>query len=178
MLSMQTGWDTYIEKDSPGGALQAKYEDNFKTDAIILIVEAGDPLSPEVLAYIDNLEQDFRQQQNIQSTLSIVDVLKSANGGTLPSSRADTDRIVSSLPESTRSQLVPSNVLTLVQIRLAPRLSENAQKSVLDNVESIIDNSNAPLGIIVETSGTPAFTQQMKEGLTSNMGILIREQWS
>lgn len=69
-------------------------------------------------------------------------------------------------------------MLTLVQIRLAPRLSENAQKSVLDNVESIIDNSNAPLGIIVETSGTPAFTQQMKEGLTSNMGILIREQWS
>jgi hypothetical protein len=173
MLSMQTGWDTYIDKDSPGGALQAKYEDNFKSDAIILIVEAGDPLSPEVLAYIDNLEQDFRQQQNIQSTLSIVDVLKSANGGTLPSSRADTDRIISSLPESTRSQLVPSNVLTLVQIRLAPRLSENAQKSVLDNVESIIDNSNAPPGIIVETSGTPAFTQQMKEGLTSNMGILI-----
>lgn len=173
MLSMQTGWDTYIDKDSPGGALQAKYEDNFKSDAIILIVEAGDPLSPEVLAYIDNLEQDFRQQQNIQSTLSIVDVLKNANSGTLPSSRADTDRIISSLPESTRSQLVPSNVLTLVQIRLAPRLSENAQKSVLDNVESIIDNSNAPPGIIVETSGTPAFTQQMKEGLTSNMGILI-----
>jgi hydrophobe/amphiphile efflux-3 (HAE3) family protein len=173
MLSMQTGWDTYIDKDSPGGALQAKYEDNFKSDAIILIVEAGDPLSPEVLAYIDNLEQDFRQQQNIQSTLSIVDVLKSANSGTLPSSRADTDRIISSLPESTRSQLVPSNVLTLVQIRLAPRLSENAQKSVLDNVASIIDNSNAPPGIIVETSGTPAFTQQMKEGLTSNMGILI-----
>jgi hypothetical protein len=173
MLSMQTGWDTYIDKDSPGGALQAKYEDNFKSDAIILIVEAGDPLSPEVLAYIDYLEQDFRQQQYIQSTLSIVDVLKSANGGTLPSSRADTDRIISSLPESTRSQLVPSNVLTLVQIRLAPRLSENAQKSVLDNVESIIDNSNAPPGIIVETSGTPAFTQQMKEGLTSNMGILI-----
>ena len=25
MLSMQTGWETYIDKDSPGGALQAKY---------------------------------------------------------------------------------------------------------------------------------------------------------
>jgi len=173
MLSMDTGWETYIDKDSPGGVQQAIYEDNFQTDAIILIVEAGDPLSPEVLAYIDNLEQDFRQQQNIQSTLSIVDVLKSANGGTLPSSRADTDRIVSSLPESTRSQLVPSNVLTLVQIQLAPRLSENVQKSVLDNVASIIENSKAPPGIIVEMSGTPAFTKQMEEGLTSNMGILI-----
>lgn len=173
MLSMDTGWETYIDKDSPGGVQQAIYEDNFQTDAIILIVEAGDPLSPDILAYIDNLEQDFRQQQNIQSTLSIVDVLKSANGGTLPSSRADTDRIVSSLPESTRSQVVPSKVLTLVQIQLASQLSENTQKSVLDNVASIIDKSNPPPGVKVEMSGTPAFTQQMTDGLMSNMGILI-----
>ncbi|MDD5143704.1 hydrophobe/amphiphile efflux-3 (HAE3) family transporter [Methanoregula sp.] len=173
MLSMQTGWETYIDKDSPDGALQAKYEDNFKTEAIILIVEAGDPLSPDVLSYIDTLEKDFRQQQNIRSTLSIVDVLKSTNGGILPSSQAETDRIVSLLPESTRSQLVPSNVLTLVQIQLAPTLSETVQKSVLDNVASIIDNSNPPPGVKVEMSGTPAFTQQMKAGLTSNMGILI-----
>ena len=172
-LSMDTGWKTYIDKDSAGGALQAKYEEDFQTDAIILIIETGDPLSPEVLRYIDTLETDFRQQQNIQSTLSIVDVLKSANGGTLPSSRADTDRIISSLPESTRSQVVPSNVLTLVQIQLAPKLSETSQKLVLDNVASIIDNSNPPPGVKVETSGTPAFTQQMKDGLTSNMGILI-----
>jgi len=173
LLSMETGWKTYIDKDTPGGTLQAQYEDNFQTDAIILIVEAADPLSPDVLGYIDNLEKDFRQQQNIQSTLCIVDVLKSANGGTLPSNRADTDRIVSSLPESTRNQLVPSNVLTLVQIQLAPKLSEDVQKSVLDNVASIIDHSNAPPGVQVEMSGTPAFTQQMTEGLTSNMGILI-----
>jgi hydrophobe/amphiphile efflux-3 (HAE3) family protein len=173
LLSMETGWETYIDRNSPGGALQAKYEDNFQTDAIILIIEAGDPLSPEVLSYIDTLETNFRQQQNIQSTFSIVDVLKSASGGTLPSSRAETDHIVSSLPESTRSQIVPSNVLTLVQIQLAPKLSEPVQESVLVNVESIIDNSNPPPGVKVEMSGTPAFTQQMESGLTNNMGILI-----
>jgi hydrophobe/amphiphile efflux-3 (HAE3) family protein len=173
LLSMQTGWETYIDKDSPGGALQAKYQDNFQTDAIILIIKAGDPLSTDVLAYIDTLEKNFRQQQNIRSTISIVDVLKSANGGTLPSSRADTNHIISSLPESTRSQVVPSNVLTLVQIQLSPKLSDRGQKSVLDNVASIIDNSDAPPGVKVEISGTPAFKQQMEEGLTSNMGILI-----
>jgi hypothetical protein len=173
LLSMETGWKTYIDKDSAGGALQAKYEEDFQTDAIILIIEAGDPLNPEILRYIDNLETDFRQQQNIRSVTSVVDVLKSANGGSLPSSRVETDRIISSLPESTREQVVPSNVLTLVQITLNSQLSEEVQKSALDNVASIIDKSNPPPGVKVEMSGTPAFTQQMKDGLTSNMGILI-----
>jgi hydrophobe/amphiphile efflux-3 (HAE3) family protein len=173
LLTMQTGWETYIDKDSPSGALQAEYHDNFQADAIILIIEAGDPLSPDTLAYIDTLETDFRQQQNIRSAYSIVDVLKSANGGTLPSSRQETDLIVASIPENARSQLVPSNVLTLVQIKLVPRMSDSSQNTVLNTVGSIIDKSNPPPGVTVKVSGTPAFTQQMKAGLGENMGILI-----
>ncbi len=173
MLSMQTGWETYMDKDSPGGILQTKYDEDYKSDSIILIIEAGDPLSQEVLTYIDNLETNLKQQQNIKSAVSIVDLLKSANGGTLPKSRAETDRIVSSLPEDIRKQVVPSNVLTLVQIKIAPGLSEKVQKSVLANVASVISNSNTPPGVKVELSGSPAFSQQMSAGLTSNMGILI-----
>ncbi|GAB6285969.1 MAG: RND family transporter [Methanoregula sp.] len=130
-------------------------------------------MSPDVLEYIDNLETDFRQQQNIQSTLSIVDVLKSANGGRLPSSRADTDRIISQLPEKTRNQVVPSNVLTLIQIQPDLGLSDDVQKSIMNNVASIIDHANAPPGVKVEISGNPAFIQQMIAGLTSNTATLI-----
>lgn len=172
-LSMQTGWETYMSKDSPQGILQTQYDKDYKSDAIILIIEASDPLSQDNLAYIDNLEKDFRQQQNIKSTVSVVDVLKSYNGGTLPSSQAETDRIISSLPPDVRSQVAPSNVLTLVQIQIAPGLSDNAQKAVMNNVASIVDASTAPPGVQVELSGSPAFTQQMSSGLSSNMGTLI-----
>ncbi|MGA2934936.1 MAG: hydrophobe/amphiphile efflux-3 (HAE3) family transporter [Methanomicrobiales archaeon] len=173
LLSMETGWKTYIDKDTHAGAIEEKYNEDFKSDTIILIIEAGDPLSPEILTYIDNLETDLRQQQNIKSVQSITDVLKVYNGGTLPSSRAGTNRIVNSLPESTRAVLYPSNVLTLVQIKLTPRLSDKVQKSVLANMGSVVDASNAPPGVKVELSGSPAFSQQMSAGLTSNMGILI-----
>jgi len=174
LLTMQTGWETYMDKDTPAGAIQSKYVADFGSDStVILIIESADPLSPDVLEYIDNLETGFRQQQNIKSALSIVDVLKSYNGGTLPSSRAGTDRIVSSLPQSTRDKLAPSNVLTLVQISLTPGLSEKVQKGVLANLQSVVDKSTPPPGVKVETSGSPAFSQQMSEGLSSNMGILI-----
>jgi hypothetical protein len=172
-LTMATGWETYINKDSPSGHLQAKYEENFKSDAIILIIEAGDPLSPDVLSYIDNLEADIRQQQNIDSIYSITDVLKAYNGGVLPTSKDETLRIVSLLPESTRQKVYPSNVMTLVQIQLTEGLSDDVQKTVLGNMESIIGTSPVPPGVTVEMSGSPAFSQQMGEGLTSNMGILI-----
>ncbi|MCK9630430.1 MAG: hydrophobe/amphiphile efflux-3 (HAE3) family transporter [Methanoregula sp.] len=173
MLSMETGWETYIDKDTVGGTHQAQYEENFQSDVIILIIEAGDPLSPDVLEYIDTLEKDLRQQQNTQSVQSLTDVLKAYNGGTLPSTKAETERIVSMLPESTRNLLYPSNVLTLAQIQLPPNLSKETQKSVLANVASIIDHSDPPPGVTVEVSGTPAFTQQLEDGLTENMGILI-----
>jgi hydrophobe/amphiphile efflux-3 (HAE3) family protein len=172
-LVMQTGWETYIDKDSHAGALQEKYNNDYNSDTIIFIVEASDPLSPAVLAYVDNLETDLRQQQNIKSVQSITDVLKAYNGGTLPSSKAETERIVNSLPESTRAMVYPSNVLTLVELTLTPGLSDTVQKSVLDNVGSVTDHSTPPPGVKVEISGTPAFSQQMREGLSNNMGILI-----
>ena len=173
LLTMQTGWETYTDKDTPAGALHAQYVRDYSSDAIILIIEAGDPLAPEVLSYIDNLETDLGQQQNVRSVQSLTDVLKAYNGGTLPSSRVETERIVNSLPESTRALLYPSNVLTLVQIKLTPGLSETVQKSVLANIESVVDTSNPPPGMKVELSGSPAFMQQMSECLSSNMGILI-----
>nr|WP_320162358.1 hydrophobe/amphiphile efflux-3 (HAE3) family transporter [uncultured Methanoregula sp.] len=173
MLSMQTGWETYMDKDSAKGVLQSKYTQDFQSDSVILIIEAGDPLSPEVLNYIDNLEKNLKQQRNIKSSLSVVDVLKQANGGTIPSSRAEIDRIINALPEATRNTVAPSNVLTLVQIQLDQGLSEAVKTSALNTVTSVVDSSSPPPGVKVEISGSPAFSKQMSAGLSSNMGILI-----
>jgi hydrophobe/amphiphile efflux-3 (HAE3) family protein len=172
-LVMQTGWETYMDKDTHAGALQQIYQEDFNSDTIILIIEAGDPLAPEVLTYVDNLQTDLGQQQNIRSVQSITTVLKAYNGGALPASRDETERIVNSLPESTRSLLYPSNVLTLVQVKLTSGLSEEVQKTVIANVGSVVDASTAPPGVKVELSGSPAFKQQMSEGLSTNMGLLI-----
>jgi len=173
MLSMQTGWETYMDKDSAKGVLQSKYTQDFQSDSVILIIEAGDPLSPEVLNYIDNLEKNLKQQRNIRSSGSVVDVLKQANGGTIPSSRAEIDRIINALPEATRNTVAPSNVLTLVQIQLDQGLSEAVKTSALNTVTSVVDSSSPPPGVKVEISGSPAFSKQMSSGLSSNMGILI-----
>ena len=46
MLTMQTGWETYLDKDTPAGALQAKYVKDYASDStVILIIETADPSS-------------------------------------------------------------------------------------------------------------------------------------
>ena len=98
MITMQTGNDTYMDKNSPEGVANTHYTDTFNTDSIILIVETSDPLNPNVLNYINRLEGDIRQQQHISGASSVVDILKSENGGVLPQSKGEIDSLVNEIP--------------------------------------------------------------------------------
>ena len=107
MITMQTGNDTYLDKNSPEGIANNQYTNTFAADSLILIVETNDPLNPQVLNYLDRLEGDIRQQQNIASASSIVDILKSENNGVLPQSKGEIDTLVQQIPEATRQVAVP-----------------------------------------------------------------------
>ena len=50
-LTMETGASTYMNQDSQKGILYNKYTDTFQSDSLILIVDASDPLNPDVLDY-------------------------------------------------------------------------------------------------------------------------------
>ena len=173
MITMQTGNDTYLDKNSPEGIANTQYTNTFNADSIILIVKTSDPLNPQVLAYLDRLEGDIRQQQNIASVSSIVDILKSENNGVLPQSKGQIDALVQQIPAPTRQIADPSNVLTLVQIPLVEGLSDDTEAATLNNIQSLVDNSQPPAGVTVEVSGSPAFTAQMKAAMGSQMGVLI-----
>jgi len=173
LITMETGSDTYLNKDSPEGILNKHYADTFSSNALILIVETSDPLSPQVLSYIDGLEQNINQQENVVGSASIADLLKSANGGILPQSKGESDRIVSRIPPEVKATAVPSNVLTLVQITLAQGLSEDAKSATLKNVESLIANNGPPPGVKISVSGSAAFSEQMKTEMGSSMAVLI-----
>jgi hydrophobe/amphiphile efflux-3 (HAE3) family protein len=173
LITMETGNDTYLNKDSPEGILNKHYADTFSSNALILIVETSDPLSPQVLSYIDELEHDINQQDNVVGSASVADLLKSANGGILPQSKGEIDRIVSRIPPEVKATAVPSNVLTLVQITLSQGLSEDAKSATLKNVESLIANNSPPPGVKISVSGSAAFSEQMKTEMGSSMGVLI-----
>jgi uncharacterized protein len=172
-LTMETGASTYMDQESSKGILYNKYIDTFQSDSLILIIDTSDPLNPDVLAYLDQLQGDIRQQQNIKSVNGIVDILKAANHGKLPSTRAEVDTIVATIPPETRATVVPSNVMSLVQIKLNQGLSDKTKTATLNNIKAVVVSSSPPPGVKVTVTGSPAFSAEMSSSLGKDMATLI-----
>ncbi|HDS63201.1 MAG TPA: RND family transporter, partial [Methanofollis liminatans] len=173
MVTMETGDDTYIDKDTPRGALLSHYKDTYGSDAIMLIFECDDVTDPAVLNYIDRLEETIRRERYIDSASGITDMMKQINGGVLPASIAEVSAIKSAIPAATLERYLPSSMMTITGVTLEPGIQSSVQQQVLDNIRTIISISSPPPGLTVTVSGTPAFSQEMGQEMGSSMGILI-----
>ncbi|WP_214083824.1 RND family transporter [Methanoculleus sp.] len=173
MVTMETGDDTYLDKTTPRGALLDHYSETYGSDAIMIIYEADSVRNPEVLRYIDNLQEDLRNERYVDEVSGVVDLLKQAGGGTLPSSKAEIDGIISQAPPEMVERMLPSDMMTISVIALEPGVSQDAQMQVLDNMATAIRISGPPPGVTVTVSGEPAFVKEMSEAMGSQMGTLI-----
>jgi len=129
--------------------------------------------SPEVLRYIDHIQEDLRNERYVESVSGVVDLLKQANGGTLPSSTAEIDAIIAQAPPEMVERMLPSDLMTITVIALEPGVSTQVQGQVLKNIETIISISEPPPGVSITVSGTPAFSKEMGEAMGTEMGTLI-----
>ncbi|MBP2134467.1 hydrophobe/amphiphile efflux-3 (HAE3) family protein [Methanomicrobium sp. W14] len=173
MTTMATGTKTYLFTDRPVGSLLTHYTDTFGSDMVVLIVEGQDVITPDVLNYLDSLEGDLRNTRYVSGATGLVDLIKSANGGTIPQNEADIETVLNSVPSDTLDLLLPSKTMTLVSIPLDTGLSDESKDGIVDNVDSVIQFSGTPAGITVTATGSPAFSVEMKDDMQKSMGTLI-----
>lgn len=173
MLTMQTGSETYLDKSSPKGVTFSHYEQTFSHDSLVLLVESNDPTSPDILRYLDQIHDPLLNLQYISSVSSITDLVKQANGGEVPRSSGEIKLIKQEIAPEVLEQYIPSNLLTMVMIKLDSGMTEAKQKSVMNNVRSFIGSTSVPPGVKVTLTGSPVFQQEMGEELSKSMGTLI-----
>ncbi|ADN37487.1 efflux transporter, hydrophobe/amphiphile efflux-3 (HAE3) family [Methanolacinia petrolearia DSM 11571] len=173
MTTMKTGTDTYLYTDEPVGSLLIHYEEEFGSDSVILIIEGSDVTSPAVVNYLEELEADIADERYIASVTGLPDLIKSVNNGVIPQSQAEIDACISLLPEEYSEMVLPSGTMTLMSVPLETGYPEDAEESIVNTINSIIESSNPPPGISVSASGSPAFSVEMKEDMQKNMGTLI-----
>lgn len=171
--TMQTGMETYVDTNTDRGMLLDKYTKTFQSSSAIILIESDNVLSPDVLKYVDRLEEELRNERYVTSVNSIVDMFKRANGGILPSSYAEIARLEEVIPTGVLSRIVPSPTLMISSIELEPGLSEDSMFSLLDNMNARIDVSNPPPGVRVTVTGDAAFSQQMMQEMGTSMSILL-----
>ena len=173
MVSMKTGTETFVYPDDPVGSLINHYSDEFGSSSIILIIEGQDLTSPDVLEYLDLLEEDFRNEKDVSGVSGLASILRSLNNGVLPQNIADINTILGSTPESALEVVLPSSTMSFMFINLESGLSEESETSAVNMVESVLEGSNLPPGITVTVSGGPVFAMEMEEDMGASTVVLI-----
>ena len=172
-VTMATGSDTYLDKDTRRGMLLDDYTGTFQSDSIMVLIEADNVLAPDILFYLDGLEREMIKEQYIDSVSGISDLIKSANGGILPVSTADITQAENRIPPEVLTRFVPSRTMTFAVATLKPGLSREQQSSVIDSLNTRIGVSERPPGVSVVLTGNPAFQQQMQQEMGTSMSVLI-----
>ncbi len=173
LTSMQTGHETYVDMDTPRGILLDNYLDTYSADSLMLLIEADDVMSPDVLACIDRIEGELQNEQYVEGTSSIADMLAEANGGELPTSQAEIDAALERLPPEMVSRYIPSSMMTVGVVTLQAGMSEDAQFQVIDSITARLGQADMPPGVSVKVTGGAAFSKQMSAEMGTSMGTLI-----
>lgn len=172
-VTMESGSNTYLDKSTKEGIIYDSYSERFLSDTVVLLVRCDDPLDPDLLLFLDRLEGEIREVRDVDSVQSLADVLMQMNGGALPDSKAEAQALVSHLPPDLKEKLLPSNTMTLALVTVEKGVSKDVSRSVLGNIQSVIDSESPPPGVQIEITGNTAFDEQMEEELSGSLLLLI-----
>ena len=170
---METGIETYVDIETPRGAILNEYLDTFSTSSVIIIVEGNDITDIDVIEYIHNLQHDLNNEIYIEKTSSVSDLIVQMNNGNTPTSKAEISAILSKNPTDVAGRYLPSHQLTLIFVPLNSGLSSDSERVAIENIERVIRSYPPPTGVSLTVSGSPAFEQQMQQEIGQSMGILI-----
>ncbi len=173
MITMATGTDTYLDKDTRRGMLLDKYTKTFQSDSVLILIESDDVMSPEVLRYIDRLQQDISQERYVTGASGISDMIKSRNGGVLPTSSAEITVIEEQVPPEILTRYVPSRTMTISVVTVDQGLMDAQAFSLVDNINKRVSLSERPPGVSVIVTGNQAFSKEMSDAMGTSMGTLI-----
>lgn len=118
MISMATGNDTYLDKNSERGIISNHYSDTFQQSTLVLLFESNDPTSPDVLNYINSIMGPIQKLQYVSGTASVTDVIKEANNGTIPQSSGEVAAVKEKIPAAVLKRYIPSNLLNMAMVTL------------------------------------------------------------
>ena len=173
MITMATGMDTYLDKDTRRGMLLDKYTKTFQSDSVLILIESDDVMSPDVLRYIDRLQKDLVQERYVTGASGISDLVREQNGGVLPASRAEITAIEEDVPPEVLVLYVPSKTLTVSVVTVDQGLKDEQAFSLVDNINKRVSLSNPPPGVSVVVSGNQAYNKETSDAMSTSMGELI-----
>jgi hydrophobe/amphiphile efflux-3 (HAE3) family protein len=161
------------DKNSHGSYISKSYENNFQSDAIMLMVQADSVMDVNVVTTIYTLQQQIASMQGLSSVRSVYDILVTYNNDIIPQNQATIDTVVTLIPEDIITSIMPNGQLAIILIKLDAGASLSTHESILNNLRDMTAASYIPPGITLTFTGKTAMLQDMGGDLGSNMIILL-----
>jgi hydrophobe/amphiphile efflux-3 (HAE3) family protein len=173
LITMETGRETYLDKDTQRGMLLERYIKAFQSDSVMILIEADNVLDPDVLAYMERLQDNLVRERYVTGVSGIATMVKNLNGGVLPKNKAEIQRIKEQIPQEILVRYVPSGMIAIAVVTLEPGLESSQQFTLIDNINKRVSLSDCPPGVSVVVTGNPAFSKEMSAEMGNSMGTLI-----
>lgn len=121
-VQMQMGMDLYIDDDSEEWEDWSYLKEEFdEGNNVFVVVESDDLYHPRTIRAVDRLDGRYSSVDDVRTVVSLADVVKAGNGGSIPETRSGVERAVerfeSAGNEELVDNLVPRNDMTIM---LAP----------------------------------------------------------
>ncbi|PWR72572.1 efflux RND transporter permease subunit [Methanospirillum lacunae] len=173
LLTMETGSNTYLDKSTPKGIIYDHYTEQFDKRTLVLLIESGDSSGVETLNYIDSLKESIINLHHVSSVSAITDLIKERNGGVIPQSEGELQEVKAGIPGNVYTMYTPSNLITMVMIKLDNGISVSKGKETAADIRSFLQHTAIPPGITVTLTGESVFDEEMENELSQSMTTLI-----
>ncbi|MGP8319946.1 MAG: hydrophobe/amphiphile efflux-3 (HAE3) family transporter [Methanosarcinaceae archaeon] len=141
------------------------------TDQLNLIIKIDDATDPNVLKWIDEFStHEVEGRGHIYSASSIVPIIKSMNGGTIPDNSEDIARLYDQIPEMRKKQFIHGNNMLLMNLEIGNAVADiglTGVEELVDIVEEDLAWMPPPPGVVVTITGNSVVFTEVITSLTS-----------
>ncbi|MGP8329982.1 MAG: hydrophobe/amphiphile efflux-3 (HAE3) family transporter [Methanosarcinaceae archaeon] len=171
-VPIQTDVKTFVPQDMPALIDLGHLGDIIGgTDQLNLIIKIDDATDPNVLKWIDEFStHEVEGRGHIYSASSIVPIIKSMNGGTIPDNSEDIARLYDQIPEIRKKQFMHGNNMLLMNLEIGNAVADiglTGVEELVDIVEEDLAWMPPPPGVVVTITGNSVVFTEVITSLTS-----------
>ncbi|AKB18283.1 hydrophobe/amphiphile efflux-3 (HAE3) family transporter [Methanosarcina sp. WWM596] len=140
-VPIQTDTNTFIPQDMPS-LVHYKQMQNLISgtgDHLNIILKVKDNSDPEILKWMDKFCQyEVKNRGHVYEATSIVDFLKEKNGGNIPETSEEIQKIYEEIPESQKKEYIQGNQLLTINLDIGQAM-DNLEITGIKELRDIVD---------------------------------------
>jgi The (Largely Archaeal Putative) Hydrophobe/Amphiphile Efflux-3 (HAE3) Family len=175
-ITMYSGMDTYIQKESKMYQDLDHYNKMFSEESVVIMVEGANVKDPAVLEASVRLEKMVSNISGVKSIIGPATLITATNEqltgrAEIPSTAEEIQAIVDLSP-SYYSQLIYDDTHSLILVSYTD-LTDAQKEDVLKAVRDAVSFAGFPPGYNIIVTGEAALASDMNSEMSTGMGILL-----